>query len=64
MASVLTQAVQGKSTFQSDEKVVNETITKLFNEREIAQLIGDLNEFEESDGDEEDDDAEEDEENE
>jgi hypothetical protein len=40
--SVLSQAVQGKGQFQSDEKVVNATITKLFSEVDIAKLIGDL----------------------
>ena len=54
----LSQALQGKTQFQSDEKVLNETVTRLFSERDIAKLVGDLGEFEESDDDEDDDENE------
>jgi hypothetical protein len=41
----LVSAVECKDTFASDEKALNETVTKIFKEQEIALLIGDLDEL-------------------
>lgn len=59
--AALQDAVQGKETFATDEKALNERAVKIFRQQEIALLLGDLDELQtEADrdlsGDEEEDD--------
>jgi hypothetical protein len=42
----LTQAVQSKDSFASDEVALNETVVRLFNQCDVATLIGNVDEIE------------------
>ena len=49
----LVDAVDCKATNTSDENALNQTVAKVFTERDLAKLLGDLNELEEDDSEDE-----------